>query len=89
VAAAMTGGPIISVLSHPFDTFKSCMQGDIEREKFGTMKQTCSVLIKERGIMSLWAGAPWRIFRQLCAMMILDKCNSTLSQMLFPHRHPH
>lgn len=85
-AAALIGGPLCSMLSHPPDTFKSCMQGDIERTKFGSMKETYGVLVKERGIASLWAGAPWRIFRQLCAMMIFDKCSSQLSRMLFPHR---
>jgi len=85
-AAALMGGPFCSMLSHPPDTFKSCMQGDIERAKFGSMKETCAVLVKERGIASLWAGAPWRIFRQLCAMMIFDKCSSQLSRILFPHR---
>mmetsp|Transcript_6021 Transcript_6021/g.17456 ORF Transcript_6021/g.17456 Transcript_6021/m.17456 type:complete len:272 (-) Transcript_6021:221-1036(-) len=86
-AAALLGGPLCSMLSHPPDTFKSCMQGDIERTKFGTMKETYAVLVKERGIASLWAGAPWCIFRQLCAMMIFDKCATQLSQTLFPHRY--
>jgi len=86
LTAALIGGPLCSMLSHPADTFKSCMQGDVERVKFGSMKETCAVLVRERGIMSLWAGAPWRIFRQLCAMMIFDKCASQLSRMLFPYR---
>mmetsp|Transcript_93206 Transcript_93206/g.199981 ORF Transcript_93206/g.199981 Transcript_93206/m.199981 type:complete len:270 (-) Transcript_93206:141-950(-) len=85
-AAAVLGGPMCSMLSHPPDTFKSCMQGDIERTKFGTMKETYDVLVKERGITSLWAGAPWRIFRQICAMMIFDKVAVGLAPMLFPHR---
>lgn len=86
LSAAVLGGPLCSMLSHPPDTFKSCMQGDIERKKFGSMKETYAVLVKERGISSLWAGAPWRIFRQLVAMMIFDKCASQLSRALFPHR---
>jgi len=86
LAAALTGGPICSMLSHPPDTFKSCMQGDIERTKFGSMKETYAVLVKERGIASLWAGAPWRIFRQICAVFIFDKVASELSPIMFPHR---
>eukprot|EP00401_Gymnodinium_catenatum_P019005 CAMPEP_0117523102 /NCGR_PEP_ID=MMETSP0784-20121206/34552_1 /TAXON_ID=39447 /ORGANISM="" /LENGTH=270 /DNA_ID=CAMNT_0005319199 /DNA_START=16 /DNA_END=828 /DNA_ORIENTATION=- len=86
LAAALTCGPACSLLSHPPDTFKSCMQGDIERSKFGTMKETCSVLVKERGLTSLWAGAPWRIFRQICAVFILDKIAADLSPIVFPHR---
>jgi len=74
------------MLSHPPDTFKSCMQGDIERTKFGSMKETYAVLVKERGIASLWAGAPWRIFRQICAVFIFDKVASELSPIMFPHR---
>lgn len=87
LAAALTCGPLCSLLSHPPDTFKSCMQGDIERVKFGSVKETYSVLVKERGISSLWAGAPWRIFRQICAVFILDKISADLSPIVFPHRY--
>lgn len=86
MAAALTAGPFCSLASHPPDTFKSCMQGDVERVKYGSMKETFGVLVKERGITSLWAGAPWRIFRQICAAFIFDKVATELGPLLFPHR---
>lgn len=86
IAAALCGGPICSFLSHPPDTIKSCMQGDIEQAKFRGFKQTAGVLIQERGISSLWAGMPWRMFRQFCAVFIFDKVASDLPPLIFPKR---
>eukprot|EP00933_Yihiella_yeosuensis_P001186 TRINITY_DN101941_c0_g1_i1.p1 TRINITY_DN101941_c0_g1~~TRINITY_DN101941_c0_g1_i1.p1 ORF type:complete len:271 (+),score=29.02 TRINITY_DN101941_c0_g1_i1:63-875(+) len=85
-AAVMMAGPFCSLASHPFDTYKTCMQGDIERVKFGTMRETHATLMKERGITSLWAGTPWRLTRQIAAAFIIDKVASELSPMIFPHR---
>ncbi|CAE8588295.1 unnamed protein product [Polarella glacialis] len=85
VAAAFIGGPICTIISHPPDTFKSCMQGDVERVKYGNMKETCAVIVKERGAAALWAGMPWRMVRQFCAVFIFDKVASDLGPVLFPH----
>ena len=48
IPAAVVGGGIACALSMPFDTCKTCMQGDIERKKFGTMVRMsdCCVLKK-------------------------------------------
>jgi len=78
-------GPICSMCSHPPDTLKTCLQGDIEGKKYTSYTQTARSLIKERGVASLWAGAPWRIFRQFCCFMLFDKINSELAPKLFPH----
>jgi hypothetical protein len=87
LAAALACGPLCVMLGNPADTVKSCMQGDIERIKFGSMKETYSVLVKERGISSLWAGATWRVFRQTCGVFTYDKVSADLSPIVFPHRY--
>ena len=46
-------------------------------------------LASERGISSLWAGAPWRIFRQFCCFLLFDKINSDVarsSSLAFPSK---
>lgn len=85
LAAAVIAGPVCTFTSHPPDTIKSCMQGDIEGAKYKGYGQTVNTLVTERGVASLWAGMPWRIFRQMIALMLIDKINSTVAPMMFPH----
>uniref|UniRef100_A0A7S1RNB3 Mitochondrial carrier protein n=1 Tax=Alexandrium catenella TaxID=2925 RepID=A0A7S1RNB3_ALECA len=85
LAATLLAGPIMSIASHPPDTLKTCLQGDIERSRYTTYRQAAKVLISERGISTLWAGAPWRIFRQFCCFMLFDKINTDVAPLLFPH----
>ena len=82
--AAAVGGGIACTLSMPFDTCKTCMQGDVERTKFTSMTQTFSTLLKEGGVMSFFRGIQWRYGRQVCAIMLLDKIRQELSPVLFP-----
>ena len=66
-SAAFLCAPIGGMLSHPPDTVKTCMQGDIEGAKYKGYGATANAVIKERGLTALWAGYPWRCFRQLVA----------------------
>ncbi len=86
VGAAIAGGFFACYLSHPFDTAKTCMQGDLERKTYRDFLGTTRKLVDAGGVASLYRGAPWRLFRQVCAVFILDKVRVTLSPMLFPHR---
>ena len=87
-SAAMMFTPFVSVFSHPPDTIKTCLQGDIEMAKFKGYGETTSVVIKERGLKALWSGYPWRCFRQIVALMMFDKIQSDLVPILFPHAFP-
>ena len=84
-SAAFLCAPIGGMLSHPPDTVKTCMQGDIEGLKFKGYGATANAVIKERGMSALWAGYPWRCFRQLVALVMFDKIQSELVPKLFPH----
>ena len=42
LAAAFTAGPVCSMLSHPPDTIKTCLQGDIENATYKSYSQTVS-----------------------------------------------
>mmetsp|Transcript_9571 Transcript_9571/g.17466 ORF Transcript_9571/g.17466 Transcript_9571/m.17466 type:complete len:230 (-) Transcript_9571:36-725(-) len=44
VPAALTGALFACYLTQPFDTVKTCMQGDIERKTYGSFSQTFSAL---------------------------------------------
>jgi len=85
IAAAFSAGPICTALSHPPDTVKTCLQGDIEQVKYKGYGQTAATVIKERGLPAMWAGFPWRLFRQIVALTMFDKIQSELVPKLFPH----
>jgi len=85
ICAALIAGPMNTFLSHPPDTLKTCLQGDLNGEKFKNYAQSTRLIIQERGLSSLWSGFPWRVFRQLVAVFLFDKVNSQLAPVLFPH----
>lgn len=83
--AAFCAGPICGLLSHPPDTLKTCMQGDVEQITYKGYMQTAQQVVERGGYGALWAGFPWRCFRQICCLILFDKMTSTLQPMLFPH----
>jgi len=88
MAAAFVAGPICGIASHPPDTIKTCLQGDIEGTVYKTYGQTYSKIVSEKGVAALWSGYPWRLFRQCVALMLFDKIASEGAPMLFPHAFP-
>ena len=68
----------------PFDTCKTCMQGDIERVKYRGMTETFRSILAERGAAGTFAGVPWRLGRHIAAVFILDKARVELAPVLFP-----
>lgn len=83
--AAIFGAFVSCVASHPFDTVKTNMQGDIERKKFGGMMDTFKKLHAEGGLQSFYRGLPWRYGRQFCGVFLLDKLRTDLTPVVFPH----
>jgi len=84
VGAAVGGGVFCCYLSHPFDTCKTCMQGDIERQTYGSLRATVGTVLRERGLPGLYSGASWRLTRQICAVFILDQARMLLSPIFYP-----
>ena len=61
VLGSIASGLIAATLSHPLDTIKTCMQGDVERKRYHNMRQTvrfflfffCSSPLSFYGVPSL------------------------------------
>ena len=85
LSATFIAGPIGCFLSHPFDTVKTCMQGDLEKAKFTNPIQTARTIVAEKGLGALWAGMPWRLGRQCCSVFLFDYISSELAPRIFPH----
>lgn len=71
IPAALLGGLFACYLTHPFDTVKTCMQGDIERLTYGTFMETASVISKS-GFTAFYRGATFRYGRMCCAVFMMD-----------------
>jgi len=88
VGGAIIGGMFGSLFSHPMDTAKTCMQGDIERKTYKGFFATYKTLWHEgnKNITHFYRGVGWRVSRQICTAFVLDKGRVTLSPILFPER---
>merc|ERR1719203_2377339 len=83
VPASLLGGLFACYLTQPFDTVKTCMQGDIERKTFGTFTATAKVISKD-GITAFYRGATFRYGRMVCAVFMMDVLQSAVGPMLYP-----
>uniref|UniRef100_A0A6U3NVD8 Mitochondrial carrier protein n=1 Tax=Ditylum brightwellii TaxID=49249 RepID=A0A6U3NVD8_9STRA len=84
VPAALLGGLFACYLTHPFDTIKTCMQGDIERKTFGTLTDTAKILFKEGSIPAFYRGATFRYGRMVIAVGMLDFLQASIGPILYP-----
>ena len=73
-AAAVTGACIAGVsaglLTHPFDTAKTCVQSDMVGAKWTSARQAMPTLVRESGVTSLFRGGAARALRNCGAFYI-------------------
>lgn len=84
IPAALLGGLFACYLTHPFDTVKTCMQGDIERTTYGTFTQTAGKIFAESSIPGFYRGATFRYGRMVCAVFIMDLLKEQVGYFLYP-----
>ena len=83
--AAIGAGVISASLSHPMDTIKSCVQGDVGQEKYTSNVGTFRTLMAEGGPSRFFSGFGFRTGRMILAIGIMNECKLRLSPLLFPH----
>jgi len=71
--ASMLGGTFGALLSHPFDVAKTCMQGDLERVRYGGSFETCRALVREGGLARLLSGVEWRTANLVATVWIANE----------------
>lgn len=84
IPAALLGGLFACYLTHPFDTIKTCMQGDIERSIYGTFTQTAKLIWSESKVFGFYRGATFRYGRMVCAVFIMDYLREKVGYLLYP-----
>lgn len=84
IPAALLGGLFACYLTQPFDTVKTCMQGDIEKQTYGSFTQTAKKIYSENGIPGFYRGATFRYGRMVCAVFIMDTLKEAIGPLLYP-----
>ena len=84
IPAALLGGLFACYLTHPFDTCKTCMQGDIERTTYGTLTQTARTIWNTSGLGGFFRGVSFRYGRMASAVFIMDLMQEKVGMLLYP-----
>ena len=84
IPSALIGAAFAAYLTHPADTIKTCMQGDIERGSYGSFTETGSKIWASSGIYGFYRGATFRYGRMVCAVFIMNATKDYVSQLLYP-----
>lgn len=83
---AIGGGVTVASLSHPMDTIKTCQQGDILGQTYGSVAQSFKTLLsQDGGAKRFFSGWSWRTGRMVLQCFLFDACKTNLSPIFFPH----
>ena len=85
-AGSLTGALLAGVVTHPMDTIKTCMQGDLGRTKYKGIMQTGEILIAESGVaQGLFKGLFWRVALISTTFFLVNTFKQQTVPLLFPH----
>lgn len=84
LVASVIGGVCGAVFSQPVDVLKTCMQGDIERKKYGNLMPSAAQVWSEGGLRRIFNGCFWRTVNIVGTVYIANECRNRLPPYLFP-----
>eukprot|EP00927_Polykrikos_kofoidii_P070362 TRINITY_DN6651_c0_g1_i1.p1 TRINITY_DN6651_c0_g1~~TRINITY_DN6651_c0_g1_i1.p1 ORF type:complete len:268 (-),score=32.80 TRINITY_DN6651_c0_g1_i1:322-1125(-) len=88
-AGALLGSMFSTTVSHPFDTIKTCMQGDCEQAKYTNIRGTGQTLVNEFGVRKgLFKALGWRISFAGTTFFLVHKFKEAVAPNLFLHDAP-
>jgi len=86
ITGAMCGGVMAATISHPLDTVKTCMQGDIEQKTYTSFSKSLSAIYAERGLRRMFSGWGWRCGRMICAMFWINLIKDKTAPIIFANK---
>lgn len=81
---ALSGSIFAAIATHPMDTIKTCMQGDLEQKIYTNIRGTGKTLIAEKGVAGLFKGLSWRIGLIATTFFLVNKFKTLLVPVVFP-----
>mmetsp|Transcript_20689 Transcript_20689/g.42021 ORF Transcript_20689/g.42021 Transcript_20689/m.42021 type:complete len:275 (+) Transcript_20689:83-907(+) len=82
---ALSGAFFSATVTHPMDTIKTCMQGDVEQKKYTNIRGTGQALVSEFGVAGgLFKGLGWRISLIATTFFLVNKFKQGLVDVMFP-----
>lgn len=85
-AGSLTGACFAGTITHPMDTIKTCMQGDLGNVKYKGIMQTGSLLAEEYGVVQgLFKGLTFRIALISTTFFLVNTFKGKLVPLMFPH----
>jgi len=83
----VAAGLLCGAITQPLDTAKTCMQGDLERKKYGSLLGTVRMLVSEYGsVKALYRGYLWRSANIVVDFFLLDYLSRVISGVMFPDK---
>jgi len=83
IYSSLCSGFITSTMSHPIDTIKTCLQGDIDSVKYKNSFNTIIKLYKENGIKRFFRGWVWRTSRFMFSFFILNESIIQITKIIY------
>lgn len=85
-AGALTGAIFAGTITHPMDTIKTCMQGDLGGIKYTDITSTGKLLVEEYGVVQgLFRGLFWRTALISTTFFLVNSFKQRMVPMMFPH----
>lgn len=85
--SATGAGLLCALISQPLDTAKTCMQGDIEMKKYGSLTGTLRTLREEYGsVRAMYRGYWWRAVYIIFDFIALDFLAKNLAPVMYPDK---
>jgi len=83
---ALVGSFFAATVSHPMDTIKTCMQGDLDRKKYTSVTKTGKALADEYGTArGLFKGLSFRIVLIATTFFLVNTFKEQMLPVMFPH----
>ena len=83
---ALSGALFAGTITHPMDTIKTCMQGDLGEIKYKGISQTGALLVEEYGmIQGLFKGLFFRIALISTTFFLVNTFKQKFVPIMFPH----
>ena len=82
---SIAGGIVATVITHPVDVIKTCMQGDVEQSKYTNIRGTKQALIDQYGVRAgLFKALSWRTSQIICTFFLVNYFKQALAPICFP-----